>query len=552
MSCPARASLLALRSLLLSLLVALPASALVAAPATADAEPPGLASATQGSRLLHVTGGGTSFAVRVPGRSVSTFTWDPDDPGTVTHHLTSAGRTSLVSRVAAQDAPPAVTTAPGGSLPVEVDPTGAHQTIDGFGGALTHSAAALVDGSPHRAEILDALFGDDGARLSLVRLPVGASDLVAEPWESYADDPVRRLRSFTLARDRAHAVPLLRAAQRRNPGLRLMATPWSAPAWLKRGGTFTGSCTGKQNMLKVRAYRTYARYLTRYTARYDAMGLPLWTLGLQNEPGLCRTSYPTLTMSAGQQAPLATVLRRRLDAAGERDVAILAHDHNWYDDGATLADGPTTVPEQVLARTDAVDAIGYHCYGSGGDPTPWATQTTLAPVHMTECSGFLDHADAGANLVHEVRHDLIGPLRHGARSAFYWSLALGDDGGPHVGGCATCRGMVGIDRAGGAWSPNEDLAYWSQLSRFVDPGAVRIGSTQPGSSVETVAFRNPDGRLVLVVLDAAATGDYRGHLVRDAADTSAHPASWLVGVDGRRRWVPVGAGGCRTAPPGAA
>lgn len=72
---------------------------------------------------------------------------------------------------------------------------------------------------------------------------------------------------------------------------------------------------------------------------------------------------------------------------------------------------------------------------------------------MTECSGFVNQGNAAVNLVNELRYDLIGPIRYGARGSLYWSLALGNDGAPHVGGCATCRGMIGTD-ASGAWAPN--------------------------------------------------------------------------------------------------
>jgi len=157
---------------------------------------------------------------------------------------------------------------------------------------------------------------------------------------------------------------------------------------------------------------------------------------------------------------------------------------------------------------------------------------------MTECSGFVDQANAAVNLVNEVRNDLLGPIRYGAKGSLYWSLAQGTDGSPHVGGCATCRGMVGIDRATGAWAPSEDYYYWSQFSKFVAKGAVRVDSTDLGvGSLQSVAFRNPDGTMVLVVLNSASSTDYRGHIVQWDGDTNSPKTSWLVGPDGRRRWI---------------
>jgi hypothetical protein len=153
---------------------------------------------------------------------------------------------------------------------------------------------------------------------------------------------------------------------------------------------------------------------------------------------------------------------------------------------------------------------------------------------MTECTGNYGSANAAANLVWEVHNVLLGPIRYGARASLYWNLALGTNGEPHRGGCSNCRGMIAINPATGAWRPSQDYYYWEQFSRFIQPGAVRIGSTNPGlGSIETVAFQNPDGTIVLVALNT----DYTGNIVQWDGDSKAQKTAWLVGPDGRRRWI---------------
>jgi hypothetical protein len=300
---------------------------------------------------------------------------------------------------------------------------------------------------------------------------------------------------------------------------------------------FNGSCT--DDALNTAYYGSYANYFVKFAQAYAAHGLPIFLMSMQNEPQNCTANYPTMTMTADDEVSFAADLRGAFNRAGLTSTGILAWDHNWYDQGSTAGSPPTNYPQTVLNGAGSnIAAVGYHCYNSNGNTTAFSTQTAAAPVYMTECSGFINQTNAAANLVNELRYDLIGPIRYGARGSLYWSLVLGNDGTPHIGGCATCRGMIGIDRTSGAWAPNEDYYYWSQFSKFVDPGAVRIASTDLGlGSIETVAFRNPNGTIVLVALNSANSTNYRGHIVQWDGDTKNHKTSWLVGPDGRRRWI---------------
>ena len=93
---------------------------------------------------------------------------------------------------------------------------------------------------------------------------------------------------------------------------------------------------------------------------------------------------------------------------------------------------------------------------------------------------------------------LIGAVRHGAKTVLLWNLALDEQHGPHLGGCNDCRGVVTIRRSG-VVDYNVEYYALGHLSKFVPPGAYRVASETSGSPVESVAFRTPDGEIVLVV-----------------------------------------------------
>ncbi|MBS1868050.1 MAG: hypothetical protein JSS99_00120 [Actinobacteria bacterium] len=490
---------------------------------------------------FQVRGAGAVFDTALPPSSVATYLWAPDH-GVVHEWLTTAVGSVLEKRLERQ--PDLPTTTPGGvGRVVGVDAGATYQHMAGFGGAMTDSAAALIAASPYRDAIMNALFGSSGARLRFVRVPMGASDLATEDYDydtllpGIADPS---LSAFSVAHDTVSIVPLLQEAHRLRPDLTLLGTPWSAPAWMKTGRSFHGTCGS--NTLDPSLYGVYAQYITKFVTAYrSGYGLPVRMVSLQNEPHNCNASYATMNLEPDQEARLSRDLRTALDAAGLGSVRILGWDHNWYDGGRAAS-----YPDTLLADGGRVDAIGYHCYdGTGPHQSGPAVQSQFhrdhprTAIYMTECSGFTAAPNASENLVWEVRNALIGPIVNWARTSLYWSLALGSDGGPHVGGCGDCRGMIAIDRATGAYQPSEDYYYWAHFSKFVAPGAVRIGSSDPGDgSIETVAFRNPDGTIVVVAVNTAVRHvDRRGHIVQWAGDRKRQRTAWLVGPDGRRRWI---------------
>jgi glucosylceramidase len=451
----------------------------------------------------------------------------PAPTGAVETWTTTTAAGSLDLKLDRGSIPVGSSAAAAGRPVISVDPEITFQTIDGFGGALTDSAAWLIAGSPRREQIMADLFAAAGAGFGVVRVPMGASDMARSAY-TY-DDTCCDLSDFSIAHDTAYVIPLLREARALNPGLKVLATPWSAPGWMKFGGSLLGACTDNRNYLRNDRYGDYAEYFVRFLRAYAAHGISVHAVSMQNEPNHCASDYPSMNMSSADQAGFSAVLRPALDAAGFANVKIIGWDHNWYQGGS-----PAPNPHWLMQEpAQAVDGIAYHCYESpaGGYAVQRAFHDAFpgAEVHFTECTGGAWSTNEAANLVWNLENTLIGPLRHWARTSLYWNLALTADGGPHTGGCGNCRGMLTVPGdPGGDPVANAEYFAWAHLAKVVAAGAVRIASDDFGpGSLRSVAFRNPDGSRALVVLNADTDSprSFRVDSGNDTFATSLPPAS---------------------------
>lgn len=388
------------------------------------------------------------------------------------------------------------------SIAIDVDTEARYQTMDGFGASLTDGSAWLLkDKLPSKvsSQVMRKLFDPkQGIGLSFLRQPIGATDL-SRTLYSFDDVPVGQtdpdLQHFSVEHDEAYVFPVIREALRVNPAITVMATPWSPPGWMKTKNTMDGG------MLRQNAMASYAQYLVRSLQAFTAQGVPVKFLTVQNEPLNETHNYPGTLMQSDQAAELiGKYLGPDLEKAGLK-TKILAYDHNW--------DHPE-YPLAILADPAAepfVAGSALHCYGGNV-----AAQTTIHDsypskgVWMTECSGGTWQKE---NPLLTTTHLLIDSTRNWAKAVVLWGIALDGEHGPHDGGCGTCRGLVTIDLAASGGMPGVqytgDYYGLGQASRFVRPGATRIGSSSQGrQGLETVAFQNQDGSIALLVLNNAA------------------------------------------------
>ena len=384
------------------------------------------------------------------------------------------------------------------SADVVVDAGKRYQSIVGFGAALTDSSAWLLQNSMTRRQrdaLLQELFGPPPhLDLNMARLTIGGSDF--SPRQYTLDDlPLGQadpsLQYFNVASNLRDVIPTVREVLAVNPQLRIIASPWSAPAWMKTSNNLIGG------ELLPQYESTYADYLVKYVDTYRRYGIPIFALTLQNEPGFVPVTYPAMELPAATRARLIAQYLGPALAARRPRTRILEWDHNWDDPAQPLS---------VLGNPDAaryIDGVAWHCYS--GNPAAQSQLHRAFPhkdTYLTECSGGDWASSVNGELLLFARDILLAGLRNWARGVVYWNLALDENYGPHTGGCQTCKGLVVIDSRTGAVSRNDEYYAFAHFSRFVLPGAVRIASSTSVKGIDTVAFQNAhDGSLVLVLVN---------------------------------------------------
>jgi glucosylceramidase len=377
---------------------------------------------------------------------------------------------------------------------IEVDDSKHFQTMDGFGHALTGGSAQLLMkmSPPARKALLQELFGDGSADIhtSYLRVTVGASDMNDHVF-TYDDMPDGQvdpeLRKFSLAEDQKDVIPILREILAIQPGIKILASPWSPPVWMKDNGSFRGGS------LKPEYYAVYARYWVKYLQGMEANGIRIDALTPQNEPENSNNT-PSLLMTADQEATfIGKYLGPALAAAGLR-TKIIAFDHN--------CDHPI-YSETVLRDPDAArytDGSGFHLYlGKIDALTEVHDAFPSKNIYFTEQMVIPDRRKANQSIAEPVARLIIGAPENWSRTVLLWNLAADPHNGPHTsdGGCPVCTGALTLDGD----SVKRLVAYYTtaHASKFVPPGSVRIASPAGQDSLPHVAFRTPQGVHVLIV-----------------------------------------------------
>ncbi|TAM62055.1 MAG: glycosyl hydrolase [Rhodanobacter sp.] len=385
---------------------------------------------------------------------------------------------------------------------IHVDIHKTYQSIVGFGAALTDSSAWLLQNrmnGPQRNALLQELFGPPpNLNLTMTRLTIGASDFSLKQYtldDLPAGEVDPSLRYFNVASSLHDVIPTVREAMAIDPQLRIIASPWSAPAWMKTSANLIGGGLLEQYE------STYADYLVKYVDTYRAYGIPIFALTLQNEPGFIPVTYPGMALPASTQARIIARYLGPALASRKAKTRILAWDHNWDE---------REQPLSLLADPDAaryIDGVAWHCYR--GSPNAQNQVHRAFPgkdTYITECSGGDWASSKHGELLWFARNLLLAGLRDWARGVVYWNLALDEHYGPHFGGCGSCKGLVVIDSRTGEVSRNDEYYAFAHFSRFVLPGAVRVRSStvETDIAIADVAFQNAhDGSVVLVLVNSS-------------------------------------------------
>ncbi len=374
---------------------------------------------------------------------------------------------------------------------IDVDSTQTFQTIDGFGFTLTGGSAYVIDqmSAGTKAALLTELFGNGSTSIgiSYLRISIGASDMTASVF-SYDDMPAGQidtnLNNFSLAPDTTDLIPLLKQILLINPSIKIIATPWSAPLWMKDNDSSIGGS------LLSSYYNVYAQYFVKYIQQMKALGITIDAITPQNEP-LNPGNNPSLYMVATDQANfIKNSLGPAFQAAGI-STKIIVYDHNCDQPGY-----PTTILSDATASA-FVNGSAFHLYA--GDISALSQVHNSYPdkqLYFTE-QYTASTGNFGGDLQWHLKNVVIGSTRNWSRNALEWNLANDASYGPHtVGGCSTCKGAVTI--SGSVTSRNVGYYIIAHASKFVPAGSVRIASNITGN-LQNVAFMTPNGQKVLIV-----------------------------------------------------
>lgn len=375
---------------------------------------------------------------------------------------------------------------------IEVNAAQKYQTVDGFGYTLTGGSADVINQltATKKSALLQELFGsgENSIGISYIRISIGASDLNASPF-TYDDLATGStdldLAKFSLEKDKTGVIALLKEILAINPKILILATPWSAPLWMKDKDSFIGG------RLQTQYYDVYAKYFVKYIQQMKVEGIVIDAVTPQNEP-LHGGNNPSMEMSALEQTNFIKNNLGPAFKAANLTTKIIAYDHN--------CDKPE-YPKTILgdpAANPFVDGSAFHLYA--GDISALSNVYNAYPdknIYFTE-QWTSSTGDFGGDLKWHLKNVIIGSMRNWSRNALEWNLANNASFGPYTsGGCNSCKGALTVT-SNEAFQRNVAYYIIAHASKFVPAGSVRIASNISGN-LQNVAFITPSGSKVLIV-----------------------------------------------------
>jgi glucosylceramidase len=379
---------------------------------------------------------------------------------------------------------------------VSVDASQSFQTIEGFGGAFTEAAAVTFSKLPaeKQAEVLRTYFDPThGHGYSFGRTHINSCDFSLG---SYAYDEVTgddELRHFTIEHDRQAIIPMIRAAFQAAGGpLKLLATPWSPPAWMKTNGQMT-----RGGKLKPECRAVWANYYCRYIREYERENIPIWGLSVQNELEASQRWESCLYSPKEERDFVRDDLGPTLQREGLSNIRLLVFDHNrdhMLTHARAIYDDP--------AAAQYVWGTAFHWYV--GD---WFENVQkLHDAYPEKKLLFTEGCQEGGphlgewGLGERYARSMINDLNRWTVGWIDWNLLLDETGGPNHAG-NYCSAPIMIATRSCEILYQSSYYYIGHFSRYIRPGARRIGCVSDSEALETTACLNPDGQIAVVVLN---------------------------------------------------
>jgi glucosylceramidase len=410
---------------------------------------------------------------------------------------------------------------------VFVDPTKTFQTLLGIGGALTDAAAETFAKLPKdkQDELLSDYYDPEkGIGYTLGRTNIHSCDFSSETY-TYVKDNDSSLQSFSIDHDKKYKIPFIKEVIAAAGGkLILFCSPWSPPAWMKTNNDILHG--GK---LKPEYYQAWANYYVKFIKAYEAEGIPIWGLTIQNEPMATQTWESCIYSAENERDFLKNNLGPTLQKEGLGDKKIMVWDHNKdliYQQASTILGDPEAAKYAW--------GVAFHWYEdwSGGtqqfdnltrvheafpDKNLLFTEGCNGPFNMNKIYEWKLGERYAQTMIHDFNNGTVGWTD--------WNILLDEEGGPnHVKNF--CFAPIHADTKTGKLIYTNAYYYIGHFSKFIRPGAKRVISASSRSPLLTTAFINPDGKLVIVVMNQTSMKiPYKLWIAGKAADVTAWPHS---------------------------
>lgn len=378
-----------------------------------------------------------------------------------------------------------------------VDPEVKGQTIVGFGGALTDAAAETFYKLPpdKQKELIRAYYDtEQGIGYSLGRTNINSCDFSSESY-TYVAEGDTSLNTFSLTHDLQYKIPFIKEALKAVPSLKLFASPWSPPAWMKSNSDMLHG-----GYLLPQYMHAWARYYVRFIEEYAKLGINIWGLTVQNEPMAVQIWESCIYTAEQERDFVKNFLGPELHKAGMANVKLMVWDHNrglMYQRAKTVLDDPEA--------SKYVWGVGFHWYVGNHFENVRLVKEAYPDkqVLFTEGCGYPFDWKTVAEWKwgEEYARNMINDLNNGACGWTDWNILLDEKGGPnHVGNY--CLAPVIADTRNGSLHYMDSYWYIGHISKFVRPGAIKVLSSSTQDDFIGASFVNPDGKLAVIVLNA--------------------------------------------------
>ncbi len=410
---------------------------------------------------------------------------------------------------------------------VFVDPSKTFQTFFGIGAAMTDASAETFYKLPKdkQQELLKAYFDKEkGIGYSVARTNINSCDFSSDMY-TYVQDGDKELKTFNIEHDKKFKIPFIKEAIAVAGGkLNLFASPWSPPSWMKDNNDMLHG--GK---LKPDYYNSWALYYTKFIKEYEKEGIPVWGISIQNEP-MANQRWESCLYTADEEKDfLKNHLGPTMEKEGLKEKKIIVWDHNR-----------DMIYQRALTYFNDSEAakyiwgIGFHWYEDWSGGTPMYDNVrkvyeAFPDKHIFFTEGCAESFNAARynvwSLGEEYGRSMITDFNNGMVGFTDWNILLDETGGPnHVQNF--CFAPVHGDTKTGQLIYTNAYYYIGHFSKFIKPGAKRIISSSSRSQLLTTAFKNEDGKTVVIVMNQSnIKTPYNLWLNGKAAELTALPHS---------------------------